>query len=356
MYRVYMEQIVQKMVELASRHEPFALATVIVRNGSAPRSAGAKMLMAQNGEITGTVGGGILEAQVRDLAARVFKKRNATIRSFQFNGKDAASMDAICGGQVEVLIEWVDPGNPDTAAIIQGLAHAVTIHQKAWLITILPGGISATTHSLVQGDGTIIGILPAGLSIETVLEKRMPDRIKLDQALVVVEPVNISGTALIFGAGHVSRSLAEFTRVVGFWTVVVDDRPEYASRERFPWADQIVVLDSFSNLTDKVQVDQDCFLVIVTRGHLNDQSVLEQMLKTRVGYIGMIGSRRKCEIIFEDMRKKGFTDEDIRRVHAPIGIPIHAETPEEIGVSIVAEMIRERALLQKDFPPVGKSS
>jgi xanthine dehydrogenase accessory factor len=351
-----MEQIVQKMVELAARHEPFSLATVIVRNGSAPRSAGAKILVAQDGEIAGTVGGGILEAQVRDLAARIFKERNATIQSFQFNGKDAASMDAICGGQVEVLIEWVDPGNPVTAAVIQGLKHAVAIHQKVWLITIFPGGTSATAHALVQGDGTIIGNLPTGLSIEIVLEKRMPDRIELDQVLVVVEPVNISGTALIFGAGHVSRSLAEFTRAVGFWTVVVDDRPEYASRERFPWADQIVVLDSFSNLTDKVQVDQDCFLVIVTRGHLNDQSVLEQMLKTRVGYIGMIGSRRKCEIIFEDMRKKGFTDEDIRRVHAPIGIPIHAETPEEIGVSIVAEMIRERALLQKDFPIVGKSS
>jgi xanthine dehydrogenase accessory factor len=351
-----MENIVQKMVELAARHEPFALATVIVRNGSAPRSAGAKMLVAQNGEITGTVGGGILEAQVRDLTARIFKERNATIQSFQFNGKDAASMDAICGGQVEVLIEWVDPGNPDTAGVIQRLEHAVEIHQKAWLVTTLPSGISATAHALVQGDGTIIGVLPVGLSIETVLEKRMPDRIELDQVLAVVEPVNISGTALIFGAGHVSRSLAEFTHAVGFWTVVVDDRPEYASRERFPWADQIVVLDSFTNLTGKLQVDQDSFIVIVTRGHLNDQSVLEQMLRTRAGYIGMIGSRRKCELIFQDLRDKGAPEKEIRRVHAPIGIPIHAETPEEIGVSIVAEMIRERALLQQDFPDVGRSS
>jgi len=352
-----MDQLIQKMVELAAGHEPFTLATVIVRNGSAPRSAGAKMLVGQNGEITGTVGGGILEAQVRDLAALTFKGRNATIQSFQFNGKDAASMDAICGGQVEVLIEWVNPGNPETAAVIQGLEHAVALHQKAWLITIFRGGSAASAHALVQGDGTIIGALPAGISIETVLEKRMPDRIELDQALVMVEPVNISGTAVIFGAGHVSRSLAEYTRAVGFWTMVVDDRPEYASRERFPWADQIVVLDSFTNLTGKLQVDRDSYIVIVTRGHLNDQAVLEQMLKTRAGYIGMIGSRRKCELIFQNLRSNGVPEEEIRRVHAPIGISIHAETPEEIGVSIVAEMIRERAVLQQqDLPVFGKSS
>ncbi len=166
-----MEQIIQKMVELAARHEPFTLATVIVRNGSAPRSAGAKMLVAQDGEIAGTVGGGILEAQVRDLAARIFKERYATIQSFQFNGKDAASMDAICGGQVEVLIEWVDPGNPDTAAVIQGLATRCRhtpkgmaghdISRVEFLLPHMPW-FKAMAQSLE--------IYLAGLSIETVLD------------------------------------------------------------------------------------------------------------------------------------------------------------------------------------------
>ncbi len=92
--------------------------------------------------------------------------------------------------------------------------------------------------------------------------------------------------------------------------------------------------------------------MIVTRGHLNDQAVLEQLLRSPAAYIGMIGSRRKCELIFQDLRRqKGYSEEDIKRVHAPIGIPIQAETPEEIGVSIVAEMIRERAaLLEKPQP------
>ncbi len=98
-------------------------------------------------------------------------------------------------------------------------------------------------------------------------------------------------------------------------------------------------------------VDRDSYTVIVTRGHLNDQAVLEQLLRSPAAYIGMIGSRRKCELIFQDLRKNGYSEEDIKRVHAPIGVPIQAETPEEIGVSIVAEMIRERAALLENPQP-----
>ncbi len=94
-----------------------------------------------------------------------------------------------------------------------------------------------------------------------------------------------------------------------------------------------------------MEVNGESYAVIVTRGHLNDQAVLEQLLRSPAAYIGMIGSRRKCELIFQDLRQKGYSEEDIKRVHAPIGIPIQAETPEEIGVSIAAEMIRERAVL-----------
>ena len=120
-----MRQIVQDMEHLRKLGEPFVLATVITRNGSAPRSAGAKMLIRQDGKTTGTIGGGILEAQVKQLTAEVFEHHQASINSYQFSGKDAAAMDAICGGQVEVLVEWVDPGDSETARIIQGLYNAI---------------------------------------------------------------------------------------------------------------------------------------------------------------------------------------------------------------------------------------
>lgn len=326
--------------------QPFALATVISRNGSAPRSVGAKMLVRADGSSVGTVGGGALEAQVQQLAVQMIGERRALVQSFAFSGREAASMDAICGGQVEVLVEWLDPADGQTAAVIAGLQAAVEQQHKAWLVTALPPGGG---HALVQQNANLVGALPPGLAPDAVIRLRQPQRLEGSGWQVLVEPLNISGAAYIFGAGHVSRALAAFTQAVGFWTVVLDDRAEYASRERFPAADGLVVLESFENLLPRVQIDRDSFVVIVTRGHLNDQVVLAQVLKSEAPYIGMIGSRRKCALIFDDLRRMGFSEADIQRVHAPIGLPIAAETPEEIGVSIVAEMIQARAALSKSL-------
>lgn len=339
-----MIQLLNDMQTLVKKGEIFALATVIDRSGSAPRSTGAKMLVRQDGGIAGTVGGGILEANVQALAARVIRERRALVEGFQFSGRDAASMDAICGGQVEVLVEWVDPGEKQSAEVIAGLRDALQGQHKAWLVTAFDPQAAATTHVLVDDNG-IIGRLPGEISIENIKSVRTPRQMPAGEFTVIIEPLNISGSALIFGAGHVSRSLAEFTKAVGFRTVIIDDRPEFASRERFPEADEIIVLENFENLLHKVEVNGESYAVIVTRGHLNDQVVLEQLLSSSAAYIGMIGSRRKCELIFQDLRHKGYSEEDIKRVHASIGIPIQAETPEEIGVSIAAEMIRERAVL-----------
>ena len=342
-----MNQIIYEMADLFGRGESFVLATVITRNGSAPRSAGAKMLVKADGSTTGTVGGGILEAQVERLAAEVMNHHNAIVRGFQFSGKDAATMDAICGGQVDVLVQWLDANDSKAAAIIQELQAAVTSHRKAWLVTVLPTASATSSWVLVHPDSSVIGSLPPGLSLEMILETRHPNLVDFGQQQAMVEPVNIAGTAYIFGAGHVSRSLAEFTEAVGFWTVVLDDRSEYANRQRFPKADELIVLDSFSDALSKIEIDRDSFIVIVTRGHQNDLTVLAQVLKTSAGYIGMIGSRRKCELIFKELCRSGYSEGDIMRVHAPIGLPIEAETPEEIGISIAAEMIQARAILNK---------
>ncbi|MHC1740007.1 MAG: XdhC family aldehyde oxidoreductase maturation factor [Anaerolineaceae bacterium] len=339
-----MEKIYRAMQELSALEMSFVLATVISRNGSAPRSTGAKMLVRSDQSIVGTVGGGILEAQVQSLAAQMFVEQAAVIRSFEFSGKDAATMDAICGGNVEVLIEWVDGRDSTTRQIINSLSDALENRRKSWLVTMMPNLTKTTTHILIAVDASLIGELPHGLTLESIQQTREVESPMIGSRRVVIEPVSIAGTAFIFGAGHVSQSLAEFVKAVGFWTVVLDDRPEFANKERFPNSDEIIVLDSYANLLEKISIDQNSFIVIVTRGHLNDRTVLAQVLKTNAGYIGMIGSRRKCELLYQELIKEGFAREDFARVHAPIGISISAETPEEIGISIVAEMIQTRAL------------
>jgi xanthine dehydrogenase accessory factor len=342
-----MKQLIHEMAALVARGESFGLATVITRNGSAPRSAGAKMLVRSDGSTLGTVGGGILEAEVEQLAAEVIREHGATVKEFRFSGKDAATMDAICGGRVEVLVEWLDASDPQVAAVITGLQTAVNAHRKAWLVTTLPTPQNTTgRHALVHPDRTLTGILAADISTDIVVETRQPAQVEAGAQRLMIEPLDIAGTAYIFGAGHVSRSLAEFTKAVGFWTVVLDDRPEYANPQRFPTADELIVLDSFSDCLTGLSIDRDSFIVIVTRGHLNDRTVLAQVLKTGAGYIGMIGSRRKTELVYQELRQSGFTEVDLQRVHAPIGLKIGAETPEEIGISIVAEMIEARARLK----------
>jgi xanthine dehydrogenase accessory factor len=338
-----MNSIIREMSNLIAQEDPFVLATVVTRNGSAPRSAGAKMLVHNDGSIAGTVGGGKLEAQVLEQAAEVMKTHAPTLNEFQFTGKDASTMDMICGGRVEVLVEWLDARSPAVIELVQALQGLVDSHQKGWLITRLPGSAENRDHAVVAAGQVLAGDLPAGLELKSVRSSRQPALLKSHTQECLVEPVNIAGSVFIFGAGHVSRSLADFTHAVSFWTVVVDDRPEFANRQRFPCADQIIVPGSYAKALDGIEIDEDSYIVIVTRGHLHDQTVLAQALKTNAAYIGMIGSRRKCQLIFDDLLKNGFTPEDIQRVFAPIGLPIQAETPEEIGISITAELIKARA-------------
>jgi xanthine dehydrogenase accessory factor len=158
---------------------------------------------------------------------------------------------------------------------------------------------------------------------------------------VFLEPIVSQPTIYIFGAGHISFSISKIAKISGFKVVVVDDRPEFANPERFPEADQIIAQD-FEAVFPGLKINKSSYIVIVTRGHLQDQKVLEWAVKTEAKYIGMIGSRKKNEAVFSNLQSKGIPMKLLNSVHAPIGIDINAETPEEIAVSIIAEVIKIR--------------
>jgi len=157
-----------------------------------------------------------------------------------------------------------------------------------------------------------------------------------------LEPWAAASPLYIFGAGHVSRPTAQVAALAGFRVTVLDDRPEFANAERFPQA-ETRVLDGYDDCFAKLSAGPGAFVVIVTRWHVHDAEVLGQALSTGAGYIGMIGSRRKRDAVYQRLRGQGFTDADLARVHCPIGLDIGAETPEEIAVSIVAELVQARA-------------
>lgn len=152
------------------------------------------------------------------------------------------------------------------------------------------------------------------------------------------------GTAYIFGGGHVGAALEPILRFVNFETVVIDDREEFANRSRFPYAKDVQVVESYNRAFDNVVTDKHSFIVIVTRGHAGDFEVLKQSLERETAYVGMIGSKGKVAETFRLLREIGIDEERISRVDAPIGLAIHAETPEEIAISIAGEMINVRAI------------
>lgn len=138
-------------------------------------------------------------------------------------------------------------------------------------------------------------------------------------------------------------ALEPVLRHVDFKTVIIDDREEYANPQRYPKAARTIVVDDFDNAFDDIETDEDSYIIIVTRGHRGDLKVLRQALRRPFAYLGMIGSRRKNGLLYDALKQEGVTDEQLEQVHAPIGLEIGSETPEEIAISIVAEIISERA-------------
>lgn len=216
---------------------------------------------------------------------------------------------------------------------------------------------------LVRNDGTTVGSIGGGKIEFEVCERALevisvgkPELLHFDLTGtdadkdkmicggimdVFVEPILSPPTLYIFGGGHIALSLAKIGKIIGLRVVVIDERPEFASRDRFPEVDEIIFSD-FVEVFPKLRMDKSSYVVIVTRSHLSDKAVLEWAMTTEAAYIGMIGSKRKVNTIFENLRSRGISDDSLKNVHAPIGLDISAETPEEIAVSILAEIIKIR--------------
>jgi xanthine dehydrogenase accessory factor len=155
---------------------------------------------------------------------------------------------------------------------------------------------------------------------------------------VFIEPITAAPSLFVFGGGHIAVPLVKMAAIAGFKITVIDERPDFASTARFPDASEVIVSD-IPPACARLNIDKGSYIVIVTHGHKGDEAALEGALKTPAKYIGMIGSKSKNAAVFAHLLAKGFTQDDLSRAHAPIGIRIKAQTPEEIAVSILAEMI-----------------
>ncbi|WP_372678895.1 XdhC family aldehyde oxidoreductase maturation factor [Desulfosarcina sp.] len=342
-----MKKIAQTACELLEKGDPFVLATIVSHSGSTPRTSGSKMIVTADGRGVGTIGGGLLEAGAMSRAVELIRLGQSARMSFDLSHDLVDSMDMICGGQAEVLLDCVSPTEMNRAVFNRWRRMLDERDKGSMFIIVMGSGnkVDATVHCLATVDGEIVGDFPLpDMEREKMLslaaDSSTVRTLAFDGGFVVIEPAHRTPTVYLLGAGHVARSTAAMAAMVGFRVSVADDRKEYANRERFRDASEIRVLERFDDAFSGLSVGRDDFIVILTRGHLHDKTVLAQALKTGAGYIGMIGSRRKRDAIYGALLKEGFGQRDIDRVHSPIGLSIGADTPEEIAVSIVAEMIQ----------------
>ena len=264
--------------------------------------------------------------------------------------------------------------------LFEEIARLRRTGQKCALATIVQVNGSIPSYEsaklLVREDGSIMGTVGGGCveaevwnAAREVMETEKPKHLTFSlgqdaaydnglicggQLNVFVEPILPQPNALIFGAGHVSKSLAQVSQLAGFRVSVIDDREQFANRERFPDAEDVFA-DEYETVFPKLNLNANSYVIIVTRGHRDDMRVLRWAVGTNAKYIAMIGSKRKTIAIVKELESEGFSRELFTRIHAPMGLEIGAITPEEIAVSVVAEMIAARRQPAADWKALSKS-
>jgi xanthine dehydrogenase accessory factor len=370
------EEIWTEAVRTLERDKPFALATVVNVRGSTPREVGAKMIVRDDGQF-GTIGGGCGEAEVfRKARVLLEDGGEARLAEVDLTGDFDQQQIGTCGGIMDVFIDLWRP-HADLE-IARRLAEAADHSRPAALLTVVDSGTSnGSAPGAKVGERTVVdisrraapldGFAGLGAAAAQQLGERTADAVAAlfevgaDGAVrpatrvepsgaprVFLDPITGAQRLIIVGAGHIAQPLAQLGSMLGFHVTVIDDRAAFANRERFPNADKIIVR-SFTAAIEALELDRHCYLLSVTRGHAFDEEVVRTALRKRNGaFIGMIGSRRRVRATLERIAEDGVPASELNEVHAPLGVDLGAETPAEIAVSIIAEIIRERRTGARD--------
>ena len=347
--------ILQEILDALQSEENVMLATIISTNGSTPASALSKMLVKNGGKKwLGTVGGGCVEGDVLQEAIRLFSgEAVAKILKFELNETNI-DQGLICGGNLDVLVEQLSRRD------IQLYSHLKAVREE---------GADSVLAILISAEGKVLGKYCVELSIDwnsgmmewwngigsksglrknalaeavkRAHRRNETELLKIEGGELILEPVQGTPSLIIFGGGHVSKYVSRSAAMTGFRVTVVDDRPEYANAQRFPEATRTMAMD-FNEALRQIEIKPSTYIVIVTRGHRSDEEILGQVLLSPAKYIGMIGSQRKVTTTYEHLAERGVSSELLKHVHAPVGIDIGATTAEEIGISVVAQLIAVR--------------
>lgn len=319
-----MEKVLFALNSALERGERVVFCAVVEAEGSAPRQAGAKMAVLSDGTTVGTVGGGAVEQEAIMLSHTLLRQGGTAVRHFALHPAEQNALDMVCGGGVTLIFCCICPEDEENRRLL-----------RRWLELEKADETYYFRFSNHAAEKTLRLLEPQELLHET-----SPGTTSWDGE-VYWEKLTRARRVLLFGGGHVGQALVPVLASVGFRVWVFDERAEIARQENFPAAERVSCC-SFSNIADGT-VEKDDYVVVMTPGHQSDYEILRQILSAKASYIGCIGSRRKAATVRERLLAAGFAEEEIARIHSPIGLAIGAQTPEEIAVSIAAEMIAHRA-------------
>ncbi|MBI2191423.1 MAG: XdhC family protein [Planctomycetes bacterium] len=363
-----MRNIYEKILQFLRQAQRSVLCTVIDTRGSTPQGAGCKMLVLPNAQTIGTIGGGCVEAEVRRRALQVLENRRAETLQFVLDHDYGWDDGLICGGRMDVFVEVLDL--PDAASVYAGLIREMDERRRVVLGTNLDAREDSAPdrHFLcLLGSGQVVGPgspPEAGAVLEAAQAAAREGRPALfptrspegrEQKRLFLEPVLPKPVLLIAGAGHVGQALAHLGVLLDFEVAVVDDRASCASRERFPDTHRLIVEDIPRALED-FPVGEDTYVVIVTRGHLHDQEALYRVIRRPAAYVGLIGSRRKIRLIFNEFHRLGVPESLMRRVFAPVGLDIGSQSVQEIALSIAAQLVLARSRMRNGGDPAAEQA
>jgi len=329
--------ILEALVADAEAGRPAALCTILQTKGSTPQQPGAALLVRSDMSTLGTLGGGCVEAEVRKRAFELLQHNRSALLDFLLNHDYGWDDGLICGGRMFIGVTPVAPR-------VAQPAPTVSAQQRGY-----PTGREAAVGA---SDGSSEASAPVPLRVRDVhsalelARRRRPASVPLrieheDKLLEYRLHLEVPPILLIAGAGHVGRAIARLMVDLDFHVVVVDDRPDMASRERL--GDRVeVIVDDIARALRNYPLDHASYVVIVTRGHQHDHQALDAVVRRPAAYLGLIGSKRKSHMILKDLGAAGVPSEQLARVRTPIGLPIGAVTVPEIAVSVAAELVQLR--------------
>jgi xanthine dehydrogenase accessory factor len=306
-----MREVLNELTEWSKEGEDIALATVVETWGSSPRPLGSKMVVTRSGKMAGSVSNGCIEGAVFEEAQKVLKSREPKVAAFGVADEVAFEVGLACGGHIEVFVQPLGPAHRRLLALLQR-------NEPATLLT-----------NLVSGEAELIEGSPAG----SELARR--------EGYVFTEPFRRPAHLVIVGAIHIAIPLHRLAKLMGYRVTIVDARAKFATKERFPEADELIVSWPDEAMA-RLSIDNSTYVVILTHDPKFDLPALRSVLTKDAGYIGAIGSRKTNSNRFDALRAEGFTEEQLSRVHGPIGLDLGGRGAEETALGILAEITATR--------------